>query len=263
MLAKSNKRHLFGVAAGDVAGKLGMRVVDAIVDNSDDEVGVAEGSRRIQIPQRLPSVGRINQSVVPLLGEKEVARDDRVLLTGGCEIWLGVNDLWLLRERVGSVEYRVGGRPGEKQAMHVAERLEAPLRCQAMATGDRGNAAVVDVLREAGDDQIRQKGSVVLGEPNHRASGLDPRMARQLAQRIGDGFIIGTLQAQHQDAAPRKVLARADDMAADALNGISDVVLPFGALLSAPFFSSRTFSALASTPIVPGNGSNGTSTFPR
>ena len=99
--------------------------------------------------------------------------------------------------------------------MYVAKRLEAPLRRQAVATRDRSHTTVVYVVLEARDDEVRQERSVVLGEPNHRACGLDRRIARQLTQPIGEGFIVAMLQAQHNDAAARTVLVRADDCARD------------------------------------------------
>ena len=54
------QRDLLGVAVEDGAGQLRVRVVDARVDHRDDDVGVAEGSRRIHVAQRLPGVGCVD-----------------------------------------------------------------------------------------------------------------------------------------------------------------------------------------------------------
>lgn len=95
-----------------------------------------KGPAHVDVAEELPRIGRVDDLVVPLLGEQEVGGGDRVLFGRGQQVGFGEVDVVPLGQGVHRDQHVVAGRVVGAEVVQVADGRDPAADAQTESCGD-------------------------------------------------------------------------------------------------------------------------------
>ena len=100
--------------------------INARIHHCNHDTGISECPVDVNIPEKLPCIWRVHQLVIPLLGEKEICRDNGILLDGMYQVGFGKDHVFHFCQPVGYFKDIIARQFSCCKMIHVPESRHLP-----------------------------------------------------------------------------------------------------------------------------------------